>query len=236
VVRDEGNGTKVIRENTRDPTGEPNWIEVPSDRCKALPFAAIGLVRVVRNGTELERGTCWLASPNAAVTAAHVVARWREPGVTVHVDFPDPKETVKVSEISIPMGYGNATGAYDPFDMALLRLPSGQRPNLDRQPVDVSTVRVIGYPFTEGATLMESAGDGVMPDSVLLLHSADTAAGHSGAPVFGTLGGPMASVIGLHISGFNGNPYKVQYPRYNVALTLRPELQAFILQHANAWG
>ena len=84
--------------------------------------------------------------------------------------------------------------------------------------------------------MVESVGTTATPDSTVLLHRADTVPGHSGAPVLASGSGPAQGAIALHISGFEGNPYKVQFPKHNVALALRSDLQALIDGRVAAWG
>jgi V8-like Glu-specific endopeptidase len=223
-------------ENILDPSGQAVWEEVPTERHQNRPYAAIGHVRVLRGGIEVQHGTCWLAHDNTAVTAAHIVERWGESGVSVEITFVGVEEEVPVVDVMIPEQYGQAAGPFDPWDMALLRLHPRSRLSLARKAGSGAAVRIIGFPFTGQKTMVEGRGTAVTPDAFVLLHRADTVPGHSGAPVLEEPGGPAARVIGLHIAGFNGNPHKIQHPKHNVALVLRPQLEALITERVAAWG
>jgi V8-like Glu-specific endopeptidase len=215
-----------------DPIGTPSWKKVPTDQLSRLPYSAIGRVRVLRDGFEIERGTCWLAGDNTAITAAHVVDSWGKPTVRVLVDLTGESDSA-VSDIFIPISYGESSLPYDPWDVALLHLQSRARPRLARRTLKGSTAHVVGFPFTHPATMVESHGIAVVPDAILLLHRADTSGGHSGAPVLNQSG---ALTLGVHVSGFNGNPYKSQYSRYNTALLLRSEINLMIEEYIVTWG
>ena len=84
--------------------------------------------------------------------------------------------------------------------------------------------------------MVESRGSARNPDSIVLLHRADTVPGHSGGPVMQAGRGTAQQLIALHVSGFEGNPYKVQHPKHNVALMLRPEVETLIGKRVADWG
>jgi V8-like Glu-specific endopeptidase len=215
-----------------DPIGTPSWKKVPINQLSRLPYGAIGRVRVLRNGHEIERGTCWLAGGNTAITAAHVVDSWGKPTVRVLVDLTGESDSA-VSEVFIPVSYGESSLPYDPWDIAVLRLQPRARLRLARGTLEASAACVVGFPFTHPAMMVESHGIAVVPDAILLLHRADTTSGHSGAPVLDKSG---ASILGVHVSGLNGNPYKSQYSRYNTALLLRSEINLMIDEYTTTWG
>jgi lysozyme family protein/V8-like Glu-specific endopeptidase len=234
---DEGSAELTVGiENILDPGLVPAWQEVSPTSIEDAPYAAVGRVRVLRGSEEVTRGTCWLAGNNTAVTAAHVIEQWGKPRVKIEVTLPGQGQLLQAVDALIPENYGQSTGPYDPWDVGLIRLKPGTRSQLGRVASAGATAQVLGFPFGGQATMVESRGQVRTPDSTVLLHRADTVPGHSGGPVMQPANGMAQRVIALHISGFEGNPYKVQHPKHNVALMLRPEVETLIGKGVADWG
>jgi len=210
--------------DVQDPNGQPSW-HAPAGPLSQLPFAAVGRVRVLRNGQEFEFGTCWRTASNIAVTAAHVVAVAQDPAFSVRLDFPDDGN-VQVLRIQVAKDY-RAQEPFDRWDIARLELPPRQRSFLTFGAAINEDVRVIGFPARE-IGMVESEGGSIEPDAVLLLHRADTAGGHSGGPVLQLRANNPPTVVGIHIGGFRNNPFAQAHPQHNAALSMRDEIRMFI--------
>src|SRR5215471_15446622 len=80
------------------PSGTPSWQELSSSQVGRFPFTCVGQVKVNRNGGEIARGTCWLASNNTAVTAAHVVTSSSGDDIEITLTFSGSGVTLSVSD------------------------------------------------------------------------------------------------------------------------------------------
>jgi V8-like Glu-specific endopeptidase len=210
--------------DVEDPNGEPAW-HAPAGPLSDLPYAAVGRVRVLRNGQEFEFGTCWRTASNIAITAAHVMEAVQGPLFSVRLDFPG-EPNVPVVRFDVAKNY-RAQQPVDPWDIARLELPPGPRSFLGMGAAGNEDLRVVGFPARE-IGMVESEGAALQPDAVLLLHRADTAGGHSGGPVLKPRTSVPPTVVGIHIGGFRNNPLAQAHPRHNVALKLRDEILKFI--------
>jgi V8-like Glu-specific endopeptidase len=214
--------------DVQSPLGHPAWHE-PTGSLLALPYAAIGIVRVLQDGEVAAFGTCWRIASDTAITAAHVVRAAQGPGVSFRIDFPDER-MAEVTRVVVPDDY-RGREPFDEWDVALLRLRTGTRPFLVLGAQVPADVQLVGFPASSHA-MVESGGDALAPDDTLLLHRADTSAGHSGGPLLMSAApGSVPAVVGIHIGGFSSNPLAAPHPRRNVALALRPSLRDFIRTH-----
>lgn len=221
-------GPELTPLDIQDPLGHPAWHE-PSGSLLALPYAAIGIVRVLQGSDVFAFGTCWRIASDTAITAAHVARAAQGPDVSLRIDFPD-EPMADVTHVIVPDPYAGRE-PFDEWDVALLQLPPRARTFLPLAPEAPAGVQVVGFPaFTH--TMVESDGDALIPDDTLLLHRADTSPGHSGGPLLTRAEpGSAAFVVGVHIGGFSSNPFAAMHPRHNVALAMRPALREFIRAH-----
>jgi V8-like Glu-specific endopeptidase len=214
------------------PLGTPNWRQVT--QVAVLPFIAVGHVTTLERGVAHAFGTCWRIGNQTAVTAAHVVEKWGPATVAVLIDFSD-EPNCTVLEVLIDQRY-EAKQPFDPWDLALLRLPSRRREHLKWDSAGSIATKVVGFPFGDKSMMVESEGSARRaPDPNAVLHTADTSQGHSGGPLLMPVANGSTIVNGIHIGGFNSNPHG-EFPRHNVALTLRPDLEQLMLQQLARWG
>ena len=221
-------------ENVVDPIGIPTWEKVLANQAAELPFCTVGRIRIFRGSVEEGHGTAWLAGSNTVVTAAHVAVFFGRPRIRLELLLPGLQTTEPVLEAKLPPAFAGTP--FDPWDLAVLRLSPGSRVPLARAAGTAvpREVRLVGFPDA-AIGMVVGSGPALLVDQVVL-HRADTLVGHSGAPVLATSGPAIGRAIGVHVGNFNVNPHADQHPRHNVALLLRPELEAFVVGGIEAWG
>ncbi|WP_334184815.1 trypsin-like serine peptidase [Novosphingobium sp.] len=218
------------------PTGAA-WKAVPFQALHQLPFATVGRLELYDQGGLFGAGTAWLAGHATAVTAAH---NFRPPGggaiKQVRLLFPTLTQAIVAQDARIHPQYRGMGAIADPWDVACVRLQPLNLPLLainDPGPPAALSAYVTGFPNGQ-SNLVSHTAKAFRAHDTLMVHSIDTATGHSGAPMI--LVGAPASAIAIHVGGFASNPFAAKFPSANTALPLRPALVAFIQQHIDQWG
>ncbi len=117
-----------------------------------LPFVAVGQVATLERGVAQSFGTCWRIGNQTAVTAAHVVETWGPTTVAVLIVFPD-EPNCTVLEVLIDRRYV-AKQPFDPWDLALLRLPPRGREHLKWDSAGSSITEFVGFPFGDDSMMV----------------------------------------------------------------------------------
>ena len=198
------------------------------------PYAHIGLI-VARfpNGVRV-RGTGWLYGDGVVATAAHMLHSAQYGGRATEVLFylgingnENPFGTIKVKEQSwkVPQAWIDTEVPAKDYGYFVLDTLVGHQ--IGWLEIDVlstigggSTVNVTGYPDEEDKKNQMWTGSGGVwgKSSDMLWHYVDTAAGQSGAPVYGDDG----KVVAIHTYGdANGE--------MNSATLINNEVHAFLL-------
>jgi len=214
----------------------PRWQFVDAALFADAPWSGICAVYATEGGRSTFAGTGWLAGPATVVTAAHVIAGAArgngDAGFAVR--FPGEVAAVAVLDALYHPDYQGRPGdLFDPFDVGVLRIADGGRAPLaiDGR-LAPSSVDVPGYPAAAEGRLVVDGRDAVPRPHGLVLHGADTAVGHSGAPVLASAApGQARSVVALHIQGYAGNPDAVSFPQHNLALAIVDAIADFIDAH-----
>lgn len=213
------------------------WAPVPPAMWQRLPYAAIGRLELYDQSGLFGAGTAWLVGRGTAVTAAH---NFRPPGGgatrEVRISFPAAGRYVLASDARIHPQFRGQGAAADPWDVACVQLPALELPALslnDPGPPPAIPAEVPGFP--NGQSVMVShVARAFRAHGQLMVHSVDTATGHSGAPMLDPRA--PASAIAIHVGGFASNPFASRFRSANTALPMRPALVAFIQDHLNHWG
>jgi hypothetical protein len=218
----------------------PRWQPVQAAMLAMLPWSSICAISITRaDSTELA-GTGWLAGPATVITAAHVIASASHGNgdLGFQVRFPGTGLVSTALDAHFHDRYrGDPGDLFDPFDIAALRIEDPGLPALPIvQPVPaLDSVEVAGYPGMAHGTLVTHSAGAVRLANGLVLHTADTKDGHSGAPVLATAGpGQERVVVALHVQGYEGNPEAGSFPEHNVALALEKALADFVRVHLRA--
>jgi len=223
----------------------PQWVDVTSDQLTQLPWSSVAQVDVMEGTSVVSRGTAWLASQHALVTAAHVVDLPRRPAEPreIIVKFRSSNIDLIAEEIEVHSSYVfKGDSPYDLFDLAVIRINDTGLPSLkfSSQSIGQAQVELAGFPQWQTWTdhFVTHSGPMIRPnrDKNIILYQVDTKGGHSGAPVVVDSGSADAVVIGIHVQPFGGNPYSDIYPRHNVGLVLNQDLVTFIADNVRAWG
>ena len=213
------------------------WRTVPANLLRQLPYVAVGRLELYDQGGLFVVGTAWIVGRCTAVTAAH---NFRPPmgGAIreVRIVFPSLNQPVRASDARVHPEYRGQGALADAWDVACVRLPALNLPFLslnDPGPPPPIPTEVMGFPNGQ-SDMVSHAAKALRAHDRLMVHSVDTATGHSGAPMI-RVGAP-ASAVAIHVGGFASNPFASKYPSKNTALPLRPALTAFIQGHINHWG
>ena len=226
----------------------PRWRPVGVAEMSAPPLQAVAALRVhvATPSRLLQRftGTGWFASPDAVVTAAHVLdikQAWVPDALSWHVEI-----IPALVETSAPFGTFWAVRAdrhpkwndipASDYDLAVLRLNrpcEGVRP---LQPADSSHTatpglfRIVGYPGTVfgGAVPMSAEGPCGSVEGARIFYDIDVDDGQSGSPVL-TRDGSSDRVVALHVGGTGHGGSPIAYA-LNTGLRLREDLVDWIGQ------
>lgn len=223
-----------------DALGTPAWRPVDTALLSTQPWASICAISVVAGDHIDLAGTGWLAGPSTVITAAHVVANAvRGNGaIGFQVRFPGNGITSTALDAHFHDKYrGDPAEFFDPFDIAALRIADPGLPSLAMAGPGsaADAVEVAGYPPAEEGRLVLDTGSVQRLAGGVILHTADTHEGHSGAPVLVRAGADQQRVaLALHVQGYRGNPEAARFPQHNVALALENELADFVRAHLGA--